>query len=94
MSQQYESLIQLFYKTLNEIEINNCLACFYESNSQKGHTCYGLQRSIDGKETKYLFAKDALELLLSQNTISISESDILEKWLRQRLIDLREKNHY
>jgi hypothetical protein len=38
-----------------------------------------------------LFAKDALELLLSQNTISVSESDILEKWLRQRLTDLREK---
>jgi hypothetical protein len=94
MSQQYETLISLFYKTLNELEIKNCLACFYESNSQKGHTCYGLQRSIDGKETKYLFSKDALELLLSQNTISISESHILEKWLRQRLTDLREKNLY
>jgi hypothetical protein len=62
MSQQYETLISLFYKSLNEIEIKNCLACFYESNSQKRHTCYGLQRSIDGKETKFLFSKDALEL--------------------------------
>ena len=94
MSQQYEELIRHFYKTLNEIEIKNCLACFYESNSQKGHTCYKLQRSIDGKETKFLFAKDALELLLTQNTISLAESQILEKWLRQRLTDLREKNLY
>ena len=86
-----EKLISLFYENLNRLEKKNCLACFHDSNSQKGHTCFYLYRSIDGNETKFLFANYVLEELIQSGSITFEEYYQLEEWLKQQLTDLRIK---
>ena len=41
-----EKLVKIFEEELHKIETNECQACNYNMQSQKGHTCWNWYRSI------------------------------------------------
>ncbi len=75
-------LIEKFEDELNRIETNECLACNYNMQSQKGHTCWNWYRSIVN-EDRYMYAYAALDKLLAENQISYLEYKILEQYINE-----------
>jgi hypothetical protein len=61
--------LDIFFQKLDEIERGKWYACSIDSPSQRGHDCFYLQRSLDGKETKYDYAYKVLEELLYEKKI-------------------------
>jgi hypothetical protein len=76
-------IIEKFEEELNRIETNECQACNYNMQSQKGHTCWSWYRSIVN-ENKYMFAYMALENLLKENQISHEEYEKLEQLIHEK----------
>ena len=60
------SILEIFFKKLNEFETRYCSACNYTQQSQKGHTCW-LWNRIILDEDKYLYAEQAIEELNLSN---------------------------
>jgi len=77
-----DKCLDLFFQKLDQIERRNCYACSIDSPSQRGHECYSLQRSLDGKETKYDYANKAIEELLIEEKIDEHDSLLIKTWLR------------
>ena len=81
-----EKLVKIFEEELHKIETNECQACNYNMQSQKGHTCWNWYRSIVN-EDKYMFAYAALENLVSENKISDEEYDRLEHIINEKNLE-------
>jgi hypothetical protein len=74
--------IDIFEEELNRIETNECLACNYNMQSQKGHTCWNWYRSIVN-EDRYMYAYAAMDKLLAEKQISYLEYKILEQYINE-----------
>ena len=79
-------IIEKFEKELNRIETNECQACNYNMQSQKGHSCWNWYRSIVN-EDKYMFAYAALENLVSENKISDEEYERVEHIINEKNLE-------
>ena len=68
----------LFEMKLNSIEQQNCLACNYTMQSQKGHTCWQWYRSVINDD-RLMYKQIALDELEAEGKIDKSERFILDK---------------
>ena len=68
----------LFEMKLNSIEQQNCLACNYTMQSQKGHTCWQWYRSVINDD-RLMYKQAALDELEAEGKIDKSERFILDK---------------
>ena len=78
-----ELLLELFYIELKSCEHQYCLACEYNSPSQRYHTCFYLTG-----EDFFKFHEQALINLKSKYPLSPNE----EEWLRQCSIEMNSRS--